>query len=463
MRKTILSLIAISTLTLGLNAQNFKSVADIHTEKQKYQFVLDVEAAMARAQAKNGVIPQFAADEITKYANMKYLPLDEFHKEYKKVKHRTVAMINTWTSHFENAKAKEYVHFGATTVDIYDTVKVMQIKESVLLYIKYMQTIEDNLIELAEKYKDTPMIGRTLGQHALPITFGKKISTFIGENRRNIERLKVLLKRVDKSAILKGAVGSYLGLGDKAIQVEEDFSKELGFGKPYASDWHPARDIIADYSSKIALISKSYARFGNEIWLLQMTDIGEVNEIRKKTAVGSSTMPHKKNPSKPGALIQHSRELTSGSLAILDDVNNTFERDVTGRMNKYVEKFSVTAEKMFKDMRTLSSKIAVHPDVMMKNINKTNGLIMSQRFVFALAPKIGKVTANDLMHEIALEVYNKNIPLKQALLNNDITKKYLSVKTIDELLDPKTYVGLASQQVDRVVENARTLRQTDPK
>lgn len=450
-------------LAVGMSASSFKSVKDIHTPEQKNQFVLDVEAAMARAQAKHGVIPQFAADEITKYADIKYAPLKDIKKEYKKVKHRTVAMINTWTSNFGNKKAKEYVHFGATTVDIYDTVKVMQIKASMKLYMKYMQKFEDNLIVLSEKYKDTPMIGRTMGQHALPITFGKQMSTHLGENRRNIERMKDLMKRIDKSAILKGAVGSYLGLGNKAILVEEDFSKELGFGKPYPSDWHPARDIVAEYANLIALISKSYARFGTEIWLLQTTDIGEVVEIRKKKVVSSSTMPHKKNPSKSHKLIHSSRMLSASHNAILDDVVNSFERDVTGSMNKYVEAFSIDAEKMFKNAIGLStpSKLAVNEDKMLENINKTNGLIMTQRFVFELAENIGKVTANDLIHDIALEVYNKNIPLKEALLSNKITAKLLTSKRIDELLNPQTYIGLAPQQVNRVISYVKELRKTD--
>lgn len=461
MRKVILTTLV--CLALDLSASNFKSVSEIHTQNQKNQFVLDVEAAMARAQAKYGVIPKFAADEISKYADIKYAPLDDIKKEYDIVKHRTVAMINTWTRNFENQKAKEYVHFGATTVDIYDTVKIMQIKYSMELYLKYMLKFEDNLIELSEKYKNTPMIGRTMGQHALPITFGKEISTHLGENRRNIERMKDLMKRVNKSIILKGAVGTYLGLGDKAIEIEEEFSKELGFDKPYPSDWHPSRDIIADYGNTIALISKSLARFGTEIWLLQTTDIGEVNEVRKKTAVSSSTMPHKKNPSKSHKLIHSARMLSSSHNAILDDVVNSFERDVTGSMNKYVEEFSITAEEMFKTAVALStpSKLEVHADRMLENINKTHGLIMTQRFVFELAPSIGKVTANDLIHEIAVEVYNKNISLKEALLKNKTTSKYLTEKRIDELLNPQTYIGLAPQQVDRVISYVKELKKTD--
>lgn len=450
---------------LGASASTFKSVEEINSQEQKNQFVLDIEAAMARAQAKHGVIPQFAADEITKFASIKYAPLSEIQEEYKIVRHRMVAMINTWTKHFENQKAKEYVHFGATTVDIYDTVKIMQIKASMELFLDYMQQFEDNLIVLSEKYKNTPMIGRTMGQHALPITFGKVMSTHLGENRRNIERMKDLMKRIEKSAILKGAVGSYLGLGEKAIEVEEDFSKELGFGKPYPSDWHPARDIIADYANTIALISKSYARFGTEIWLLQTTDIGEVNEKRKKTAVGSSTMPHKKNPSKSHQLVHSGRVLSAGASAILEDVINTFERDNTSTMNTYVENFTIDAERMFKLAVGLSNPkgLEVHPKVMLANINKTHGLIMTQRFVFELAPHIGKVTANDLMHEIAQEVYTKGIPLKEALLANEVTSKHLSVEKIDELLDPQTYIGLAPQQVDRVIAYVNELKKTDKK
>ncbi len=442
-------------------ALQFTSVDAIYTADQKNQYVLDIEAAMARAQASEGVIPQWAADEITDKANIKYASVDELAAEYKKVRHRMVAMLNVWTSKMDKG-AGEYAHFGATTVDIYDTVKILQIKQSILVLISQMRELESEMISLAQEYRSTPMIGRTLGQHALPITFGKKVSSWIGENRRNIERLKDVLERVNHSGILKGAVGSYLGLGDKAIQVEENFTKELGLDTPYPSDWHGTRDVYAEYANTLALISKGYGRIGTELWMLQMTDIGETLETRPKSAVGSSTMPHKVNPSKSEALIQYSRTIPRLAEVIQDDVINFFERDNTSRPNNVVEEISIDTAKMLKSATSLISKLQVKPEAMRANLDKTNGLIMSQRVTFALADSIGKTTANEKMHDVATYAWENKVTLSEAIKHFPELAQHLSPEKMEKLMDVTTYVGLAEQQVDRVIAHAEALRSADP-
>ncbi|MEI9901500.1 MAG: lyase family protein [Hyphomicrobium sp.] len=179
---------------------------------------------------------------------------------------------------------RQYVHYGATTVDIYDTAIVLQLRRATLLFIEELRGIETVLIDMARAHQDTIMPGRTLGQHALPITFGKKVSTWIGENRRDIERLKSILGELDRSAILKGAVGTYAGLGAKAIDIERSFAKELGLSEPYPDDWHATRDVFASYALTVSLISKLYGAIGQELFLLQMTDIGETSETRASTS-----------------------------------------------------------------------------------------------------------------------------------------------------------------------------------
>ena len=134
-----------------------------------------------------------------------------------------------------------------------------------------------------------------------PITFGKKMSTWLGENRRNIERLEHVKNKIRQSGILKGAVGSYLGLGENAIKTEALMMQKLGLDEPHKDDWHGIRDVFAEYALTLALVSKSFGRIGNELTLLQMTELGETEEDLGADAVGSSTMPQKKNPRGPGA------------------------------------------------------------------------------------------------------------------------------------------------------------------
>ena len=444
------------------NANDYKSVEAVFAPQSKNQFVLDIEAALARTQAQQGIIPEWAAAEITKKASVRYAPLDKIAKEYKLVRHRMVALLNVWTRSMDKG-AGEYVHFGTTTVDVYDTALVLQLKQTTHILLADLRQLELAMISLAEEHRDTIMVGRTRGQHALPITFGKKVSTWLGENRRNIERLQEVLKRLEKSGILKGAVGSYLGLGEQAMQTEAGFVVELGLQKPYADDWHGSRDVLAEYALVLSLISKSYGRIGSELFLLQTTDIGETEEIMTKTAVGSSTMPHKKNPSKPEALMFYARTIPRLAEVIVEDMVNTFERDDTSRTARSLAEISIETEDMLDSARRLIVNLKVKPEVMKANLEKTGGLIMAQRVTFALAGKIGKTTANAKMHDVAQYAIDNKLTLREALEHDTELSQHLSAAELDALFDATTYIGLAPQQVDAVIAEIRLKRQNDAK
>ena len=240
--------------------RDIDSVEAVFDPDRTNQYVLDIEAAIARAQAAYGTIPRAAADEITRKASVQYAPLDEITAERKIVHHRMVALINVWRESLDPS-ARQYVHYGATTVDIYDTALTLQLRRSSLILIGRMREIETVLIKMARANQDAVMAGRTFGQHALPITFGKKASTWLAENRRNIERLKYVLAELEQSAILKGAVGTYAGLGEHAIDIEKTFAKEMGLRPPYPDDWHGSRDVYANYALTLSLISKIVRRY----------------------------------------------------------------------------------------------------------------------------------------------------------------------------------------------------------
>lgn len=429
--------------------------------EEKNKLVIQVEAALARAQAKHGIIPSSAAQEITRKADVKYAPEAEIELEFNRVQHRMVALLNVWRKSMEKG-AEEYVHYGTTTVDIYDTVMVLQLKQSSLDAQEALTDLEDKLIHLAERHRNTPMAGRTLGQHALPITFGKKVSGWVGTNRRNIERLQAVAEKLNKSAILKGAVGSYLGLGDSGIELEKDFSRELGLGDPYCDDWHGSRDVFAEYAMVMAMISRSLGQIGTEIFLLQSTDIGEVVETRKNTAVGSSAMPHKQNPQKSEALIHFSRKIPRLAEIILDDMVNYFERDDTSRTTRVLEDIASESAKMCKTGRQLIANLQVHSEVMQQNLKKTKGFILSQRITQALAEHIGNSTANDKMHDVMRLAHAENLSLREAVFNHSGIGRYFSASELEELFDLKTYLGLDSRQISAVIDYARKCRLNSP-
>ena len=454
MMKNLLSVLLI--FSMSVVTDETKDIAYIYSYDNTNQIVMNIEAALARAQASQGIIPEWAAEEITKKAEVRYMPKTEVDAENEFVRHRLVSRLNVWKRSLENG-AEEYLHYGATTVDIFDTVLVLQIKASLGILIDDLIEIENLLLKLTKDNIETYMAGRTIGQHALPITFGKKTSTWLAENRRNIERLKAVEEKINRSVILKGAVGTYLGLGPKGIETELLMSQELGLGTPYIADWHGVRDVFAEYALTLALISKSFGRIGDELTLLQMTEIGETLENLGFKAIGSSTMPHKKNPRGPGNLVNFSRIIPRQSEIILDDMVNSFERDQP-RSDETLKDISITAELMTNTAIRLLNELEVNKDVMRKNLNITNGLILSQRVTYFLADIIGKDTAESMIHDIAMKAITENISLSDAIKNDKIASQYFTDQDLKNLLDPETYIGLAIEQVEIIINQIESNR-----
>ena len=454
MMKNLLSVLLI--FSMSVVTDETKDIAYIYSYDNTNQIVMNIEAALARAQASQGIIPEWAAEEITKKAEVRYMPKTEVDAENEFVRHRLVSRLNVWKRSLDNG-AEEYLHYGATTVDIFDTVLVLQIKASLGILIDDLIEIENLLLKLTKDNIETYMAGRTIGQHALPITFGKKTSTWLAENRRNIERLKAVEEKINRSVILKGAVGTYLGLGPKGIETELLMSQELGLGTPYIADWHGVRDVFAEYALTLALISKSFGRIGDELTLLQMTEIGETLENLGFKAIGSSTMPHKKNPRGPGNLVNFSRIIPRQSEIILDDMVNSFERDQP-RSDETLKDISISAELMTNTAIRLLNELEVNKDVMRKNLNITNGLILSQRVTYFLADIIGKDTAESMIHDIAMKAIAENISLSDAIKNDKIASQYFTDQDLKNLLDPETYIGLAIEQVEIIINQIESNR-----
>ena len=449
-------LLVILIFSISVVSDDTKDITYIYSYDNTNQIVMNIEAALARAQASQGIIPEWAAEEITKKAEVRYMPKTEVDAENEFVRHRLVSRLNVWKRSLDNG-AEEYLHYGATTVDIFDTVLVLQIKASLGILIDDLIEIENLLLKLTKDNIETYMAGRTIGQHALPITFGKKTSTWLAENRRNIERLKAVEEKINRSVILKGAVGTYLGLGPKGIETELLMSQELGLGTPYIADWHGVRDVFAEYALTLALISKSFGRIGDELTLLQMTEIGETLENLGFKAIGSSTMPHKKNPRGPGNLVNFSRIIPRQSEIILDDMVNSFERDQP-RSDETLKDISITAELMTNTAIRLFNELEVNKDVMRKNLNITNGLILSQRVTYFLADIIGKDTAESMIHDIAMKAIAENIALSDAIKNDKIASQYFTDQDLKNLLDPETYIGLAIEQVEIIINQIESNR-----
>ena len=233
--------------------------------------------------------------------------------------------------------------------------------------------------------------------------------------------------------------------------------QKLGLDNPSKDDWHGIRDVFAEYALTLAIISKSFGRTGNELTLLQMTEIGETEEYLGPKSVGSSTMPQKKNPRGPGDLIEYSRTIPRYAEIILDDMVNSFERDGQ-KSDDELKMISIESEKMLNKAKPLLRELKVNKNKMRQNLEITNGLILSQRLTFYLADKIGKDTANDLMHDVAKLALKKGISLKEAALSNKIISENISEDELNKILNPETYIGLAAEQAEIIIKDVQNKR-----
>lgn len=448
LKMTFLVLLACSTA--AAHADERSQIERAFDQDYTVGLVMRIEASIASAQADYGIIPRAAADEIAAKATMDYVSLDEYAAEYAVVRHPMVALLNVWRRSLSQ-DARDALHHGVTTVDVYDTVLILQLLEASELMLSDMRKQEQAMVCLASEYKHTPMIGRTLGQHALPITFGKKVAVWAALNRRNMERLYEVQARLRTSGVLKGAVGTHLGLGPQGVGVEQRVSELLGLETPEPADWRPVRDVFAEYAQVLALIAKSNAAVGGEVFRLQETDIGEVYERRISTAVGSSTMPHKQNPRLSGALVYAGRTIPALADVMLQDVENIFERDNTSGPHDTLAKLSIESVGMLETAQELINRLEADPERMRANLDRTDGLIMSQRIVLALGEEMSREDAEDRVRDIAIYSAQTGSSFRDALLADPLIGARLKGR-VDQLLDPETYLGLASLQVDRTID-----------
>ncbi len=417
------------------------------------QAVLDVEAAMATAQAAEGVIPAAAAQDIAEKARAELVPEAEFDAEYGRVNHRMVALLNVWRRSLDDL-GDQYVHFGATTVDIYGTATMVTLDRAAGALDNCLAASVRTMATLARAHRATPMIGRTLGQHAQPISFGKKISSWIGEYGRHRARLAEVRARIRRSAILKGPVGNYSGLGDRAAAVEQRFAAALGFAAPDAADWNGTRDVIAEYGAVLGLVARSNQRVGQEIFLLQSTDIAEVREALPPGTASSSSMPHKSNPRLSERLIHSGRTIPRLAEVLGDDVVNFFERDNTSAQAAVLAEISITSAAAQRDVAGLLATLEVDSARMRANIDGSRGFAMSQRVALALAAHMPRAAADTLVKTVIEAAERDGLAFAPALARTPAVARHLNAAAIARLLDPGRIEAPALDQIDRVLAEA---------
>lgn len=434
------------------------AMRDVFCEQARVQAWLDVEAALAIAQAKLGIIPKDAADEIARVAKFQNLDMNFIMEQTRLTKHPLVPSVRGLERACANG-AGEWVHYGVTTQDIIDTGFVLQLRRGLELVRQDLKQIATSLRELAFSHRATPMMGRTLALQALPISFGHKVAIWLSELVRHFDRIKELEKRLYVVQLV-GAVGTKAGLGELSEDLEIEVAKQLGLGVPNIS-WQPARDNFVELGFVIGNISASINKIAHQILLLSHNEIAELNEPFGVGQVGSSTMPHKRNP----ALSENAVTLTNAikaNLAVISDIaRHEHERDgqVWKMEYKLLSEMFLMLSAALANMKIVFADLQVNVEKMRINLDILGGYVLAERVMFALAPTLGKQHSHEIVYEICMNGINSGISFKDALLLDKRVK--LNESEIDRLLDASTYMGKAPELVDKFlksIENAEIFK-----
>ena len=429
------------------STDELRAIFNDHNRVQKW---LDFEAAFAIEQGELGIIPKAAAADIAANAKISKIDIDAVAVEIRRIKHPLVPAVKAVQKLCQGDHG-EYIHFGPTTQDVLDTAVMLQIKEAHAIYLRDMKAIGRALVKLCQAHRDTPMVGRSHGVQALPITFGHKAAIWLSEMGRHYERMRQLESRVFVGGMV-GAVGTQASFGPRAKELEIRVMKRLGLGVADIN-WQPARDRFAEYVNVLGLISSTLAKIANEIIILEHTEIGELYEPFSAGKVGSSTMPHKRNPSSCEAVVGASRALRYNVPYMLESMVIEHERDGSAWRGEWkaVPESCLIMGGMLAIMKYVLGDLHVDAEKMRHNLDCLGGFLLSERVMFVLSDKVGKQTAHDLVYEISMHGIENNISFEDALLQNAQVRAALSAEELKAALDPTTYVGRAPEIVDEVV------------
>jgi 3-carboxy-cis,cis-muconate cycloisomerase len=415
-----------------------------------------VEAALARAQGRLGIIPSEAAAAISKAADAiiagrEMIDIARLKRETENVGFPILPLVRQLSE--QAGKAGRYLHWGATTQDIVDSAVVLQIRDGLRLIEDDLTVLRGHLAALARKHRDTPMPGRTFFQQALPITFGYKAAVWLSSFDRHAERLAELKKRV-LIAEFGGAVGTLasLGSGADALRTVGELARELGLGEP-AITWHVARDTIAETVQFLALVGGSLAKIADDVMLMSATEFGEASEPFAEGRGSSSTMPQKRNPISCGIIIAAARALRQQAGLALDAMVNSFERNAAAWHLEWIavpEAFGYAAGALNQTI-FLAGGLIVDQGGMARNLAFTHGLIVAEAVMMGLAPRTGRNEAHHLVAKACAKAIESDRPLYDVLLETKEVAGPLGAEKLKALTDPANYLGAAQAMVDRVL------------
>ncbi|MEX3978728.1 3-carboxy-cis,cis-muconate cycloisomerase [Paraburkholderia sp. EG287A] len=417
------------------------------------QRMLDVEAALARASAAHGVIPQSAVAAIVEACAADQLDAPALARDAALGGNLAIPLVKQLTARVKAAdpEAAKYVHWGATSQDIIDTATVLQLRDALALIERGIDALCATLADLARTHRATPAVGRTWLQQALPITLGLKFAQWLDAVLRHRERLVVLRER---ALVLQfgGAAGTLASLRDAAPAVSAALAQELGLALP-ALPWHTQRDRIAEAASFFGMLIGTLGKIARDISLQMQTEIGELGEPAAAGKGGSSTMPHKRNPVGCAAVLTAAARAPGLVATVFAGMVQEHERALGGWQAEWdaLPDLARLAGGALAQIEQITAGLEVRPERLAANLDITHGLILGEAVMLALGDRIGRLDAHHLVERASKSAVQSGRTLYEVLAAEPAVTRHLDEARLKALLDPANYVGQAHAFVDAVL------------
>src|SRR5512139_1725278 len=386
----------------------------VWSDENRTQKYLDIEAALAKVQGRLGLIPQEAADEIVSHCRLDQIDMAKLRQQTERIGYPILGVVSQLNALCRD-KLGEYCHWGATTQDITDTATVLQIREGLAIVEAELAAISAALATLARRHRDTPIVGRSNLQQAIPVTFGYKMATILAAIERHRERLVQLRPRVLVGEF-GGACGTLASLERGAMETQAGLMAELGLGQP-AIAWHTVRDGIAEVGCLLGMIGGTLGKIAMDVKLMMQTEVAEVYEPFAHGRGSSSTMPQKRNPISSCYIHAAISVVRQHADALMDAMVADHERSTGPWEIEWIvlpEAFCLMAGAL-KQSRFVLEGLQVDTQAMRRNIDLTHGLVMSEAVMMGLGPTIGREYAHDLVYDICRDAVRLQRPLLDLL------------------------------------------------
>ncbi|KPC58326.1 3-carboxy-cis,cis-muconate cycloisomerase [Pseudomonas amygdali pv. morsprunorum] len=434
---------------------------EIFSDEGRVQGMLDFEAALARAQARVGLIPPEVVADIELSCDARLFDFDALAIAIGSAGNSAIPLVKALGKQIaaSSAEAERYVHMGATSQDVMDSGLILQLRRAIVLLERDLTLLADAMAEQAQRHAGTPLAGRTWLQQATPVTLGMKIAGWLGAVTRHRQRLNEIKPRL-LCLQFGGASGSLAALGDQAFSVAEALAGELQLALP-EQPWHTQRDRLVEFAGLLGLIAGSLGKLGRDVSLLMQTEVGEVFEPSAPGKGGSSTMPHKRNPVGAAVMISTATRAPGLVATMLAAMPQEHERSLGlwhAEWETLPELCCLVSGSLQQALQVLPG-LQVDAERMASNLQSTKGLVLAEAVSIALAQRIGRDAAHHLVEQCCRRAVEQGAHLRQVLGETPQVSEQFSSDELDRLLDPAHYLGQARQWVERAVaEHTRISR-----